>query len=88
MAMNAMPIKVLHIHFGKDGGVERFFVIRPRRKWRDEIEDLGKIIENHYRRLTLQLDAGLESSPISPRMASRCHNGQTLVQSELRDLES
>ena len=63
-----MPIKVLHIHFGKDGGAERFFVslvqalgernveqrfvIRPHRKWRDEIEDLGEIIENHYRRLS------------------------------------
>jgi len=62
------PIKVLHIHFGKDGGAERFFVslvqalgeknveqrfvIRPHRKWRDEIDDLGEIIENHYRRLS------------------------------------
>ncbi|MDE0144512.1 MAG: glycosyltransferase [Nitrospira sp.] len=57
--------RVLHLHFGKDGGAERFFVnlvnalgergveqrfiIRPRRSWRREIEALGPIIENHYR---------------------------------------
>ena len=57
--------KVLHFHFGKDGGAERFFVnlvnalgergveqrfiIRPRRSWRGKIEALGPIIENHYR---------------------------------------
>ena len=63
----AMP-KVLHIHFGKEGGAERFFVslaqalgergveqrfvIRPRRTWRGKIEALGPIIENHYRYLS------------------------------------
>ena len=67
--MNAAMLKVLHIHFGKDGGAERFFVnlaqalgergveqrfvIRPRRTWRGEIEGLGEVIENHYRRLSL-----------------------------------
>ena len=64
---SAMP-KILHVHFGKDGGAERFFVslaqalgergveqrfvIRPRRTWRAEIEALGPIIENHYRYLS------------------------------------
>ncbi len=63
-----MP-KVLHLHFGKDGGAERFFVnlanalgergveqrfiIRPQRLWRKEIEALGPIIENHYRYISL-----------------------------------
>ncbi|MGB8814757.1 MAG: glycosyltransferase [Paracoccaceae bacterium] len=61
--------RVLHLHFGKDGGAERFFVnlvnalgrrgveqrfvIRPNRAWRPEIEALGPIIENNYRRLSL-----------------------------------
>lgn len=59
--------RVLHFHFGTDGGAERFFVnlakalgergveqrfvIRPRRSWRSEIAPLGPIIENNYRRL-------------------------------------
>lgn len=63
-----MP-RILHIHFGKDGGAERFFVsfaqalgergveqrfiIRPLRRWRRELEALGPIIENHYRYLSL-----------------------------------
>ena len=67
--MSAVMPKVLHIHFGKDGGAERFFVnlawalgergaeqrfiIRPRRAWRGEIEVLGPIIESHYRYLSL-----------------------------------
>ena len=66
-ARTAMP-KVLHVHFGKEGGAERFFVslvqalgdrgveqrfvIRPHRTWRGEIEALGPIIENHYRYLS------------------------------------
>ena len=61
--------KILHFHFGKDGGAERFFVnlanafreaeieqkfvIRPHRVWRKEIEELGAIHENHYRRLSI-----------------------------------
>ncbi len=60
--------KILHMHFGKDGGAERFFVnlvqafgeagmeqrfvTRPGRIWRDEIAPLGPIIENHYRRIS------------------------------------
>ncbi|MBF9033461.1 glycosyltransferase [Rhodobacterales bacterium HKCCE2091] len=66
-------MKVLHMHFGKEGGAERFFVIlvnafaeagveqrfvtRPGRSWKDEVAPLGPIIENNYRRLSL-------SSPI------------------------
>ncbi|MSO70547.1 MAG: glycosyltransferase [Alphaproteobacteria bacterium] len=61
--------KVLHFHFGTDGGAERFFVnlakalgergveqrfvIRPVRSWRPDIAPLGPIIEHHYRRLSL-----------------------------------
>ncbi len=62
-------LKVLHLHFGKDGGAERFFVnlaqalgergveqrfiIRPDRGWRPEIAGLGEITENHFRIATL-----------------------------------
>lgn len=61
--------KILHMHFGKEGGAERFFVnlvqafgergmdqrfvIRPGRLWRDEVAALGPVIENNYRRLSL-----------------------------------
>jgi len=61
--------KILHMHFGKDGGAERFFVnlvqgfaergleqrfvTRPDRSWKSEIAHLGPIIENNYRRLSL-----------------------------------
>lgn len=64
-----MALKVVHAHFGKDGGAERFFVnlvnslhehgveqkfiIRPNRSWRGDIEQCGEIIENHYRRVSL-----------------------------------
>lgn len=60
--------RILHFHFGKDGGAERFFVnlaqgfaargieqsyvIRPRRIWRDELPP-GKVIEHNYRRVSL-----------------------------------
>lgn len=60
--------RVLHFHFGKEGGAERFFVnlaqalaergleqrfvIRPGRSWRDEIAPLGPIIENRYARIS------------------------------------
>ena len=63
-----MSLKVLHLHFGKDGGAERFFVnlvnalgergveqrfvIRPHRVWKSEIAHLGEIIENNYRRIS------------------------------------
>ncbi|MDK1372980.1 MULTISPECIES: glycosyltransferase [unclassified Sinorhizobium] len=62
-------MKVMHFHFGKDGGAERFFVhlvnalaergveqtsvIRPRRLWRPEIEGATKIVESHFRNLSL-----------------------------------
>lgn len=62
-------MKVVHFHFGKDGGAERFFVnlvnalnergveqkfaIRPNRIWRDQISGCGEIVENHYRRISL-----------------------------------
>jgi len=59
--------KILHMHFGKEGGAERFFVnlvrafadrgieqhfiVRPGRLWREEIAELGPIWENNFRRL-------------------------------------
>lgn len=62
-------MKVMHIHFGKDGGAERFFVnlvnalhdrgveqrmlIRPDRSWRQELEHCGKIYEGVFRRISL-----------------------------------
>ncbi|MCZ4092816.1 glycosyltransferase [Sinorhizobium psoraleae] len=62
-------MKVMHFHFGKDGGAERFFVhlvnalaergveqtsvIRPRRLWRSEIEGATRVIESHFRNLSL-----------------------------------
>jgi glycosyltransferase involved in cell wall biosynthesis len=62
-------VKVLHIHFGKDGGAERFFVnlanalhdrgveqcmlIRPNRSWRKEVEACGAIYEGIFRRISL-----------------------------------
>ena len=62
-------MKVVHFHFGKDGGAERFFVnlanalkergieqkfiIRPGRIWREEISNCGEIIESHYRRVSI-----------------------------------
>jgi glycosyltransferase involved in cell wall biosynthesis len=61
--------KILHMHFGKEGGAERFFVnlvrafgergmeqrfvVRPGRLWRGEIEGLGPVTEHNYRRLSL-----------------------------------
>lgn len=61
--------RVIHMHFGKDGGAERFFVslaqalaergveqrfvIRPNRSWRPQIAPLGDIVENHFRRLSI-----------------------------------
>jgi glycosyltransferase involved in cell wall biosynthesis len=62
-------MKVVHIHFGKDGGSERFFVtllnglhergveqkifIRPNRVWRREIERCGEIFEGTFNRISL-----------------------------------
>ncbi|NLS91456.1 MAG: glycosyltransferase [Planctomycetaceae bacterium] len=62
-------MKVMHFHFGKDGGAERFFVhlvnalarrnvvqkviIRPDRIWRKEIEHSAEITESHFRNASL-----------------------------------
>lgn len=61
------PLKILHLHFGKEGGAERFFVnlatglhgagveqrflIRPGRSWRQSLIDIGRVTETHYPRL-------------------------------------
>lgn len=58
-------MKVIHYHFGKDGGAERFFVqlvnglagrgveqtafIRPERAWRPGLEGAARIVESHFR---------------------------------------
>ncbi|MGY9038630.1 MAG: glycosyltransferase [Rhodobacterales bacterium] len=60
--------RVLHIHFGKEGGAERFFVnlahafaergveqrfiIRPNRSWEPEISPLGPVIRNNFSRIS------------------------------------
>lgn len=62
-------MRVLHFHFGKDGGAERFFVhlinglaergveqkvvIRPDRTWRSELHPSIEVIESHFRTLSL-----------------------------------
>jgi len=59
------PLRVIHFHFGKEGGAERFFVklaqaldrrgveqrfiIRPNRSWDAEIAALGPVIRNNFR---------------------------------------
>jgi glycosyltransferase involved in cell wall biosynthesis len=61
--------KILHFHFGKEGGAERFFinlakalrerqleqrfVIRPGRSWLGDLAALGPVIQNNYRRISL-----------------------------------
>lgn len=61
------PRKILHLHFGKEGGAERFFVslcqafaergveqhflIRPGRSWRDALAAIGTVTEVHYPRI-------------------------------------
>ena len=63
-----MGRRVLHFHFGKEGGAERFFVnlsrafskrgieqkffIRPNRTWEAQIAELGPIIRNNFSRLS------------------------------------
>lgn len=60
--------RVLHIHFGKEGGAERFFVnlaqafaargveqrfvIRPGRTWDADVAALGPVIHNNFGRLS------------------------------------
>ncbi|WHA42038.1 glycosyltransferase [Agrobacterium larrymoorei] len=62
-------MKILHIHFGKEGGAERFFVnlanslaergieqralIRPDRSWRTSIDESVTIYEGVFRRISL-----------------------------------
>lgn len=62
-------MKVIHFHFGKDGGAERFFTllvnalaargveqtsfIRPNRLWKRDIVDATQILESHFRNLSL-----------------------------------
>jgi glycosyltransferase involved in cell wall biosynthesis len=62
-------MKVIHFHFGKDGGAERFFtllvnamarrgieqtsIIRPGREWKRDIVDVSRIIESHFRNVSL-----------------------------------
>ena len=64
-----MNCRVLHFHFGKEGGAERFFVnlatafahrgveqkffIRPNRTWEKDIAKLGPITKTNFRRLSL-----------------------------------
>ena len=66
--MNADGIRVLHLHFGKEGGQERFlvnpssalstrsekqyFVIRPGRSWETDVSKLGPVLLNNNRLLT------------------------------------
>ena len=63
-----MGRRVLHFHFGKEGGAERFFVnlsrafakrgieqkffIRPNRTWEAQIAELGPVIRNNFSRLS------------------------------------
>lgn len=62
-------MKILHFHYGTDGGAERFFVnlasafhargveqqffVRPDRPWKPEIEKLGTVHEGYIRPLSL-----------------------------------
>ena len=64
-----MACRVLHFHFGKEGGAERFFVnlatafkqrgveqkffIRPNRTWEQDIAKLGPITKTNFRHLSL-----------------------------------
>lgn len=63
--MTDTPLRVIHFHFGKEGGAERFFVklaqaldrrgveqrfiIRPNRSWEAGIAPLGPVIRNNFR---------------------------------------
>ena len=64
----SQPLRVLHVHFGKEGGAERFFVklaqaldrrgveqrfiIRPDRSWDAQVAALGPVIRNDFSRLS------------------------------------
>lgn len=63
------PLRVMHLHFGRDGGAERFFVhfanslakygvaqktvMRPNRIWRPMIEGATDVLESHFRTASL-----------------------------------
>jgi len=63
------PVRVLHLHFGKDGGAEVFFVhllnalaergveqtivIRPERSWKKDVPASVKVIESHFRTMSV-----------------------------------
>lgn len=62
------PLRVLHLHFGREGGAERFFVnlaqgfarrgveqrfvIRPGRSWHAEVAALGPVIQDNFTRIS------------------------------------
>lgn len=62
-------MRVMHFHFGKDGGAERFFVhllnslaergveqrivIRPDRSWKKDVDPSVGIIESHFRTVSI-----------------------------------
>jgi len=66
--MSDGDLKVIHFHFGKEGGAERFFVklaqaldrrgvkqrfvIRPGRSWEAQIAPLGPVIRNNFSKLS------------------------------------
>ncbi|MBD0866096.1 MAG: glycosyltransferase [Rhodobacteraceae bacterium] len=61
------PLRVMHLHFGREGGAERFFVslaralaergveqrfiIRPNRTWENDVAALGPVIQNNFSNL-------------------------------------
>lgn len=67
--LGSSRVKVVHFHFGKDGGAERFFVhlvaalgergvkqsvvIRPGRSWRPAVARHADVVESHFRNLSL-----------------------------------
>lgn len=66
--LTAKTLKVIHFHFGKEGGAERFFVklaqaldrrgveqrfvIRPGRSWDHHVANLGPVMRNNFSRLS------------------------------------
>lgn len=62
------PLRVLHVHFGREGGAERFFVnlaqafarrgveqrfvIRPGRSWEPEVAALGPVMRSNFARIS------------------------------------
>ncbi len=61
------PLRILHLHFGREGGAERFFVnlaaafddrgidqqfvIRPNRTWRADVARIGRVSEGNFSHL-------------------------------------